>query len=150
MGTWVLLKHETGVGEWHYDLLLDARAGQDVPSGPRPDDEVRDLIAFRVPREIGETWQPYEAVGRPWLVERMEDHRRRYLWFEGDIGRGRGTVRNCGGGGAEIAIDTAGSGRIEPGLENIRVRFVAPGEGACERVFTGRLVQPGVWTWQMA
>lgn len=69
--------HHTGVDAPHYDLLFETAAGSP-------------LTTYRVDRWPMETG----AV----LVERLADHRRIYLDYEGPISGNRGTVRRVSQG----------------------------------------------------
>lgn len=150
MGAWVLLKHEIEGGEWHYDLLLDRREAS-PPKGAQKDDDARDLLCFRIPRQIGENWSPHDQLSRPITVTRLEDHRRRYLWFEGDIGGGRGTVRRCAQGPGAISIETTESSMGRPSRSRIQVRLARPEGSFSRRTFTEQAGRSGdVWTWLMA
>lgn len=66
----VLLRHELPDGSWHYDWLID-------PIG-QGESEERNLIAFRLAQ------RPDEAPFR-FAAERLPDHRRLYLEFEGRV-----------------------------------------------------------------
>lgn len=68
---WVVLHHTLLDGSSHYDWLLEPAA--DAP-----------LLSLRAPAPLG---------AGDFSVERLADHRRIYLSFEGDIGAGRGSVK---------------------------------------------------------
>lgn len=112
----VLLEHRLPGGDWHIDWLLDR-------DGRSP------LLTFRLPRRQRAALALPGAGGGCQLLsipppsaftaERIPDHRRRYLDFEGPISGGRGSVRRIAEGEAEILAETGES------LE-ARVRF---GEG---------------------
>jgi len=73
----VLLRHDLPDGSHHFDWLLEL---DDDESGP--------LTTFRLPAPVHEL-----AVGGRVSAERIADHRRRYLEYEGPISGGRGAVR---------------------------------------------------------
>jgi hypothetical protein len=73
--------HHTGHGEPHFDLMIEAEAGGA-------------LMTWRLP-----TW----PVDRPMPVERLADHRRAYLDYEGPVSRGRGEVRRVAAGTVTLA-----------------------------------------------
>jgi len=75
--------HHTGVAHVHHDLLIET--AHDAP-----------LRAWRV-----ENWP---VVGQA-IVERLPDHRRVYLEYEGLISGGRGQVKRVDEGTCEIEHD---------------------------------------------
>jgi hypothetical protein len=77
---WVLVRHDTPDGLWHFDWMLDP--GPDHPAQHTPD--VR-LITFRL-RE-----HPKDYHDSP--VERLPEHRIHYLTYEGPLSGNRGQVR---------------------------------------------------------
>lgn len=104
MARWVLLRHELADGSWHHDWMFEhplagAQGG---------------LITFKLEPSV--SWPP----GGKFEAERLADHRREYLEYEGPISGGRGGVRRVASGECEV----------EAGVEEIRVRL----EG---RVFVG-------------
>ena len=74
---WVLLRHEMPDGSWHYDWMLEWDGASDA---------ARALVAFRV------SVRPDERVGAGFEAERIGEHRRAYLEFEGVVSGGRGRV----------------------------------------------------------
>ncbi|MBL4845921.1 MAG: hypothetical protein JKY65_10365 [Planctomycetes bacterium] len=82
---YVVLEHEVGPAEVHYDLCLE-------------EDDV--LVTFQLDQPPSET---SEVRGR-----RSFDHRPLYLDYEGELSRGRGSVRAWDRG---VAEDLAGSPR---------------------------------------
>lgn len=78
----VLLRHELPDGSWHIDWMLD----QD-PQG------LERLMTFRLPRSPIRL-EPEETM----LIERIGEHRREYLEYEGALSKGRGTVRRIASG----------------------------------------------------
>ena len=75
--------HHTGVDAPHYDLLVETAAGSP-------------LMTYRVDRWPMETG----AV----LVERLADHRRIYLDYEGPISGNRGSVRRVAQGTCRLHL----------------------------------------------
>jgi hypothetical protein len=62
--------HHTGIPEPHFDLLIETSKKAKVP-----------------------TWRfPVWPIDQPTRVRRLQDHRRRYLWYSGEIGGDRGSV----------------------------------------------------------
>ena len=78
--------HHTGVPVPHFDVLVEPRPGAH-------------LAAWRSP-----AW----PVARPTPVERIADHRRRYLDYEGEVGGRRGRVDRVVGGTCRVAVEAAG------------------------------------------
>ena len=78
--------HHTGVAVPHFDVLVE----------PRP---AADLAAWRSP-----VW-PIEGVTP---VERIQDHRRPYLDYEGEVGGQRGRVDRVAGGACRVEVGPAG------------------------------------------
>lgn len=79
-----LLEHHLADGSAHFDWMLEREVGVD------PDE--RALIAFRVAERI-------DRIGSgEFAAERIADHRRRYLEYEGPITRDRGRVRRLATG----------------------------------------------------
>lgn len=111
----------------------DAPAHVDWMWAPRPDhvgDDERVLTTLRLPRA------PLEMAG-PFVALRLPDHRGRYLWFEGDLGRGLGTVERVWEGIATLIAQCDESFSIE--LERRRFDGSAIGsdpEGTRYRVNT--------------
>lgn len=93
-----MLRHEFPGGEWHYDWLLEGAPGD------RPDE--RALIAFRL------TVRPESAPD--FDAERLLDHRRRYLSYEGPIASVGGEVRRIAAGECELLL--ANPDRLEVSL----------------------------------
>ncbi|MFZ4428792.1 MAG: hypothetical protein ACOYPS_00420 [Phycisphaerales bacterium] len=94
----VLLRHELPDGSWHHDWMID-------PGDDRP------LITFRTMVLIPEV-DRFEA-------ERLGDHRRVYLSYEGPVSGGRGEVTRVAEGAARLIevssrsliVDVAFAGR---------------------------------------
>ena len=93
MGATVLLLHEMPDGLRHYDWMLE----REVLGGGDPDE--RSLVTFR----LGE---PFEAGIKVFAAERIGDHRRAYLTFEGSVPGGRGVVSRVSAGTCEILEET--------------------------------------------
>ena len=97
LARFALLKHATPDG-LHWDLLLETAPGTD------PDEPA--LLAFsfsgdRPPAGAGET------------ATRLRDHRRRYLFFEGELDGGRGRVRRFDAGVRRLVAGTDASRALE-------------------------------------
>src|SRR5947209_13158201 len=86
---YAILHHE-GIAEPHFDLLFETLPGSE-------------LAAWRSP-----TW-PIEAAVP---VTRLQDHRRVYLEFEGDLSRGRGMVSRVARGECRVEIGEGGVWKI--------------------------------------
>jgi hypothetical protein len=94
MGRWVLLHHElpspSPDGSWHYDWLLEDASH---PEGG--------LITFRTRvRPDVDGIQVFDA-------QRLADHRRVYLTYEGEVSGGRGRVRRVAEGTCQIEVSGA-------------------------------------------
>lgn len=97
MGRMALLRHDLAGGEWHYDWLLEP---EDAPDGA----DARVLIAFRLHR------RPDAAglnAGEGLPAERLAEHRRRYLDYEGKISGDRGRVVRLASGTCRVTHATA-------------------------------------------
>lgn len=92
MSHWVVLRHDTPDGGWHYDWMLDAA---DAPAPPGPGGG-GGLVTFRV------TDRPDDPRVRAFHGERLPDHRREYLTYEGPVSGGRGSVRREAGGRCRV------------------------------------------------
>lgn len=128
MSRFVLLEHETdgrgaaAPGDVHWDLMLELERGAL-------------LATWRLARNPLETTAPIEA-------QRIGDHRRVYLDYEGELSGGRGRVRRLDrgelavGGGPDVsaARAVAGAGAVEIEVEfrgaALRGRFVLRTHGA--------------------
>jgi hypothetical protein len=100
----VLLRHDQPDGSWHVDWLIDV-----------PGDNQDRVPTFRMPKS------PLSGE-RDLLAERLDDHRRHYLDYEGDIGGGRGRVSRLASGvvlsaegwpGATVLIVDLGDGPVQ-------------------------------------
>ena len=102
----VLLMHETDSGV-HWDFMIEI-----------PDRE--GLATWRLAEN------PIDQTERAIAAEPLGDHRRVYLDFEGDIGRGRGSViiEKCG--------DCRGTGRVS--VERDLTIKIPPGPSCSTRV----------------
>jgi len=81
-----LLLHTTGHDE-HHDWLFES------PEPARPGEAARGLVCFRVGPATGD-WRDVRRLA----LQRLADHRRRYLAYEGPISQGRGRVRRVDAG----------------------------------------------------
>lgn len=86
-GRVVLLRHfdippQAGLGNDHYDWMIEASV-----SAPA-------LVTFRVHNRI----DPPYLDASTFVCERLPDHRREYLGYEGPISGGRGQVERVAGG----------------------------------------------------
>jgi hypothetical protein len=86
----VLLSHTLPDGSHHYDWMLE-RDGSDGGDGGR-------LVTFRVHVLVHECGA-FDA-------ERVGDHRREYLEYEGEVSRGRGRVVRVASGVCRIGMDS--------------------------------------------
>jgi hypothetical protein len=103
----VLLRHELPDGTWHFDWMIEPAEGYG-------------LVTFRVSARVDdpETTQ-FDA-------ERIGEHRREYLEYEGAVSGGRGTVVRVAAGWVEGVSEWDGE-------------IVVRGEmGGCAGVWTGR------------
>ena len=145
----VLLRHELPDGSQHFDWLIDRRytaPGQNLVDPPFDPDE-RSLIAFRVSARID------QAKCRQIVAQRLPDHRRHYLVYQGLIDNGkRGNVARLASGEVRKIEELGGATQAEPtcatgGSLAIRGRF----RGQEEYVWAGMPqvdangVQTGLW-----
>jgi hypothetical protein len=109
----VLLRHDLPDGSGHYDWLLECpgRTG---------------LTAFRVAERID------RADCSEFEAERMADHRREYLTYEGPVSGGRGGVVRLARGSCEV--------EERPGFVRVRADF----DGHV-RTYEGRLLGGDRW-----
>jgi hypothetical protein len=77
----VLLCHEVPGADGHYDWLIEPPGARSVEG-----DDARVLLSFRVQERIDH--QRVNSFGAQW----MENHRRLYLRFQGELSDGRGRV----------------------------------------------------------
>ncbi len=111
MARTVILRHVLPDATWHHDWLIEPDTDGNA------DDNARTLIAFRLsPRTSPD-------AGGPLLAERMPDHRRLYLHFEGAIGEGRGTVARVARGQALVT-------HLDRGALHVSVRWETPAPDA--------------------
>ncbi len=115
---WVLLRHDVPSGDaregsggqganWHYDWMIEEEGNER-------------LVCFRVMVRVDELGQGARFEG-----ERLADHRREYLEYEGEISGGRGRVTRvaegvCGGwrggdGGSVVMGAVKVVGRVKSG-----------------------------------
>lgn len=92
----VLLEHVLPTGERHFDWLLE-----------RPGVAEGLLLAFRVFGRV-DVSSAEESAGERHRAERMKDHRRAYLEYEGALTGGRGEVRRVAAGEVEAMVETEG------------------------------------------
>lgn len=85
MGRWVLLEHTLPDGARHYDWLIDPDGRPETP-----------LMSFRTMARVD---RPGEGG---FEAERIHDHRRVYLEYEGEISGGRGSVRRVAAGPCRV------------------------------------------------
>ena len=76
--TFVLLRHSESGRRLHYDLMLEL-----IPNGCSEDRTLWGLECYEIPS--------IKAKCLTWQTHRM--HRRKYLFFEGNIGEGLGKVK---------------------------------------------------------
>lgn len=127
----VLLRHTTpaggggesgggsGGGGFHFDWVLGRCGIEEAKRSP----DIRDAVTIRLgARPDG----PDDAGAEPRGAQRLPDHRRRYLWIEGELSQGRGTIERVATGlwwGPEVG------GAGDDGALRFRARFEGePGE----------------------
>jgi len=89
LARFALLVHEGGEGGAHGDLLLERAVGTDP--------EERALAAFAAP-ELARALELPAASGAALLLRELPDHRRHYLFYEGEISGDRGRVTRLDAG----------------------------------------------------
>ncbi|MGD9688307.1 MAG: hypothetical protein AB7K52_04950 [Phycisphaerales bacterium] len=95
----VLLLHELADGSAHFDWMIErARSAAGQKSSVRPDERI--LATWRVFVRID------DSACREFDAEALDDHRRAYLDFEGELDAGRGRVTRVALGEAEITSDS--------------------------------------------
>ncbi len=84
----VLLRHDLPDGSSHVDWLLESR-----PASSDADTDARDLITFRLAARVDQL-----AEAEVMQADRIDDHRRLFLDYEGEVSDGRGRVTRlaCG------------------------------------------------------
>lgn len=103
----VLLRHDLPDGSWHYDWLLEPASAAAAPGGP----DARVLLAFRVAKRLD------VDPPREFPAERLPDHRRLYLDYEGEIAGGRGRVTRVAAGTCRtIGVVSAGTPQALPAV----------------------------------
>lgn len=93
MARTVVLLHVLPDGSRHFDWLFEQAGSSEL----EPLDDHRSLITFRL------QYRPDAAEVLD--AERLEDHRRRYLEYEGPVSGNRGEVRRVLDGTCEVLID---------------------------------------------
>jgi hypothetical protein len=88
----VALLHTLPDGSSHVDWMWS-------PGPELPGDDERVLTTLRLPAIPTQCGDAFEA-------HRIHDHRARYLWFEGEIGRGLGPVKRLWGAPARLLEQT--------------------------------------------
>ena len=99
--------HHTGVPAPHFDVLVEPRPGGD-------------LAAWRSP-----AW----PVDRPAAVERIKDHRRLYLDYEGEVGGRRGRVDRAAGGSCSVVVGPDGVWTVRLITGGVGTLTLSPGDG---------------------
>ncbi len=87
----VLLRHDLPDRSHHFDWLLDLAASTDAP-----------LTTFRLQQPVHAKQQRTRLA-----AEKIADHRRRYLDYEGPLSGNRGTVRRIAAGHIISAVSTS-------------------------------------------
>jgi hypothetical protein len=82
MNTRYVVLHHSGIDEPHFDLMFDTG-----PDGP--------LTTWRSP-----IW----PIDRPTILQRLADHRREYLTYEGEVSDNRGRVDRVAEGRCDLEI----------------------------------------------
>ncbi len=113
----VLLRHTLPDGSHHFDWVLATCPLEDARAEP----DVRDAVTFRVPNRVDQ--EVASGGARRLLGERLADHRRRYLWFTGELGPGTD-------GAARGRVDPVATGAWCPSVVTAgKVRFFAEFKG---------------------
>lgn len=103
---WVLLRHDVPSGDaregsggqgasWHYDWMIEEEGNER-------------LVCFRVMVRVDELDRGARFEG-----ERLADHRREYLEFEGEISGGRGRVKRVAAGKCDGWSDGVEMGAVK-------------------------------------
>lgn len=117
---WVLLRHELPDRSWHYDWMIEQEGNQR-------------LVCFRVTMRVDEL-----TPGARFDGERLADHRRAYLEYEGEIGGGRGRVTRVAAGECDGWCERDGGGGVV-----MRAVKVGP------RKMMGRVKSGAVWEFEV-
>ncbi|MFM9958339.1 MAG: hypothetical protein ACKVZJ_09685 [Phycisphaerales bacterium] len=91
-----LLRHTLPDGSHHFDWVLGLCSMEAAQAEP----DRRDAVTFRVAERVDVERGADGAASQPRLIEgeRLPDHRRRYLWYEGEVEGGRGCVERVAAG----------------------------------------------------
>ena len=139
MGDWVLIKHEMPDGSWHLDWLFERDAtapsaglddrGPTHGGAERENDRV--LLSFRIePAPPGVAlFDPFRPDLVKRLTERIADHRRLYLTFEGEIGGPAVSAPEHTGMGTQLL-------KRQRGLDQVELHY-RPGGGECSIAVAG-------------
>jgi len=106
----VLLRHTLPDGTGHFDWMFERDSSPSDADSPS-------LISFRVPERIDLPEFPR------FTCVRIQDHRRAYLDFEGEVSGGRGQVQRIASGDVERVLETPANIEITGRLGQTRGRW---------------------------
>lgn len=106
----VVLLHTLPDGSSHFDWMI--QGPQRIPAPPSPED--RCLITFRT--AVRPDLAPFQQPDGAFEAQRLADHRRAYLDFEGPLSGNRGHVQRLASGTVEALLN-------EPTIFRLQGRF---------------------------
>lgn len=120
-GQTVVLHHTEGDGASHYDWMVGG-------TGRRAPDGGAGLVTFRMADRVDRA-----KVGAVLGAELIGVHREAYLAYEGELSRGRGSVKRVARGSCEVVEDAEGRLVVQADFGAGAVRLTAERAGGGDR-----------------